>query len=204
MGLVRRPDLDGTSPVPPETPLPADRLTHRSAVVRRKAAAELAGDPTAVPALLEAFGRETERGVIQATLDSLIATGGTEVVRGLVPYLRVDDAVRRNGAIEAMREHLGDVVALIPELLRDPDPDVRILTLDILQQTSHPDAEHWICIVLREDDHPNVIGTALDRISMHGTAASLDVVEQVGTRFPDDPYVRFAVTDAIETIRGRA
>ena len=136
MGLVRR-KTEASNEPPIDEPPATERLRHRSAVVRRGAATELAGDPDAVPALLEAFAKETERGPLIAMLDALVVTGGEAVVVALIPYLKTDDIHRRNGAVEALTTHIEHAAPHIPRLLRDPDPDVRLLTLDVLRDMEH-------------------------------------------------------------------
>ena len=86
-------------------------------------------------------------------------------------------------------------------LLCDPDPDVRIFTVNILESLCHPDVEAWLIEVISTDPHINVCATAVDLLSEVGTEKSLAPLEQLKQRFPDAPYMQFAADLALRRLR---
>jgi len=67
--------------------------------------------------------------------------------------------------------------------LADPDPDVRIFAVNILESLRHAEVENWLIQVLSEDTHVNVCATAIDLCSEVGTAAAIPALELVKRRF---------------------
>lgn len=168
---------------------------------RRWAARDLANWPEAVETLLKALQEETEHPVREALFDSLGSICGDEVVSGLIPVLRSEDAALRNGAIEVLQSMPDDVALHIIELLNDQDSDVRIFAIDILQQLAHPRTPEWLLSVLKDETHVNVIATAVDRLAEVGTENMVTDLEAIKNRFPDEPYIAFAVDTAIRRIQ---
>ncbi len=167
---------------------------------RRWAARDLAAWPEAVEKLLTALQDETEHPVREAIFDSLGLIGGEAVVSGLIPILRLEDAALRNGAIEVLQS-IPEAVALhIIELLNDQDSDVRIFAIDILQQLAHPRTPEWLLSVLKDETHVNVVATAVDRLAEVGTPDMVSDLEAIKQRFPDEPYLAFAVDTAVRRI----
>ncbi|MDR9096152.1 HEAT repeat domain-containing protein [Burkholderia multivorans] len=177
-------------------------LTDPNPAARRWAARDLAGFAEAAPALVAQVQRETEASVREAILTSLTLIGSPVAVDGLVECLRSDDAALRNEAIEAMK-NLPDAVAPIMEgLLADPDPDVRIFAVNILESLRHPDVERWLIEVISKDEHVNVCATAADLLTEVGTDAAVPALETLKRRFADEPYIAFAADLALKRIRG--
>ena len=88
----------------------------------------------------------------------------------------------------------------IIELLNDRDSDVRIFAIDILQQLAHPQTPEWLLSVLKDETHINVIATAVDRLAEVGTSDMLPALKALKLRFPNEPYLDFAVQTAIRRI----
>ena len=175
-------------------------LDSRDPMKRRWAARDLAAWPEAVEALLAALPRENEHPVREAIFDSLSSIGGEDVVAGLIPLLRSEDAALRNGAIEVLQSMPADVAPHIIELLNDRDSDVRIFAIDILQQLAHPRTPEWLLSVLKDESHVNVVATAVDRLAEVGTPDMLPDLQAIKQRFPDEPYLGFAVDMVIRRI----
>lgn len=159
---------------------------------RRWAARDLARHPEATTELAARLAVETAPAVRDALLSSLLAIASDEVVESIVPFLRSEDAGLRNGVVAVLQRLPEPVARHMTELLADPDPDVRILSIDILQDLAHPQALVWLREALENETAVNVVGAAIDRLAQIGTpdlAPLLDVRE----RFCDEPYIRFAV-----------
>jgi len=168
---------------------------------RRWAARDLAFFKLSVQDLLDALMFEDQQPVREAIFDSLGKIKGEEVVAGLIPVLRSEEAAMRNGAIEIL-QLMPDTVALhIIELLNDQDSDVRIFAIDILQVLAHPQTPVWLLSVLKDETHVNVVATAVDRLSEVGTPEMLNDLDAIKIKFPNEPYLAFAVDTAIKRIR---
>jgi len=168
---------------------------------RRWAAKDLAGCPDVSDALVERLRREEDVSVREIILTSLTQRGDERAVAGLVECLRSEDASLRNEAIEAMKLLPGEVAPIMGGLLRDADPDVRIFAVNVLESLRHERVETWLKEVIEHDPHVNVCATALDLLSEVGTHRSQAALEALKTRFPDEPYIRFAADLALKRIR---
>jgi len=179
-----------------------DELTDSNPVARRWAARDLAVYPEAVAALTERLEKEPDGTVREAILTSLMLINTSAAVEGLVRCLRSEDAALRNGAIEAMKSMPDAVTPIITGLLRDPDSDVRIFAVNILESLRHPDVEKWLIEVISQDAHVNVCATAVDLLGELGTAAAVGPLEALKARFPGETYIAFSVDIALKRIRG--
>lgn len=178
------------------------QLRDGSASERRWAARDLATAPNVAAALCDAFGDERELSVRAAIVDTLLAIGNEEVVCGILPYLHSEDASRRNAAVEVLQQ-LPDVAAkYIQDLLAHPDSDIRIFAINICQNLRHAPSAEWLLNVIRTDEHINVVATALDGIAEIGTPEMIDELMDARQRFAGDPFICFAVDQAILRIRG--
>lgn len=169
-------------------------------VARRWAARDLGVFPEAASALIVRLKVEDAPSVREALLMSLTQIGDRTSVRGLVDCLRSEDAYLRNEAIEAMKLLPEAVAPIMAGLLADPDPDVRIFAVNVLESLRHADVEKWLVEVIAEDEHVNVCATAVDLLGEVGTEAALNPLEALKSRFPDEPYIAFAADLAIKRI----
>jgi len=177
-------------------------LSDSNPMARRWAARDLAEFAEAAPALVERLEKETDPTVRQAIFTSLTLIGNQVAVEGLVRCLRSDDAALRNEAMEAIKNLPDAVSPIMAGLLADPDPDVRIFAVNILESMRHPEVEEWLIQVIRQDGHVNVCAAAADLLSEVGTEAALEPLEALKQRFPDEPYIAFAADLALKRIRG--
>jgi HEAT repeat protein len=177
-------------------------LADSNPVARRWAARDLAAFPDAAAALVARLAKETDAAVREAILTSLTLIGNRTAVEGLVECLRSEDAALRNEAIEAMKNLPEAVAPIMAGLLADPDPDVRIFAVNILESLRHPDVEQWLIEVIREDEHINVCATAVDLLGEVGSEAAVPALEAIKARFPNEPYIVFAADLALRRIRG--
>ncbi|MGB1092390.1 MAG: HEAT repeat domain-containing protein, partial [Oceanobacter sp.] len=153
-----------------------DNLFGSNPIKRRQAAQDIIKCDGASELLLTQLKQETSSSVRQVILTSLTHIGDQIAVQGLANCLRLEDAALRNEAIEAMKQLPDQVAQVVPELLRDEDPDVRIFTVNILESLCHQDVEDWLIEVLEQDDHLNVINTAIDLLGEVGTEAAVEAL----------------------------
>jgi len=168
--------------------------------LRRTAAMELAGDIEAVSELLAQLADEENYPVRQAIVSSLAAIGGSSVVEGVLGYLRSDDASLRNDVIDLLKDQPDAIAPHMPSLLADPDPDVRIFAVNILESLKHPKVVDWLIAVIETDRHINVCATAVDLIGEVGDARARVPLARLEERFADEPFITFAVASALDKI----
>jgi HEAT repeat protein len=171
-----------------------------NATTRRWAARDLLNCPDVAAALVARLKREDDLSVREVILTTLTRLGNATAVAGLVDCLRSENAALRNEAIEAMKELPDAVAPIMQGLLTDPDPDVRIFAVNILESLRHPDVESWLIKVIAAEPHVNVCSTALDLLSELGTAQALDSLRRLKVRFADEPYIQFAADLALRRI----
>ena len=169
---------------------------------RRWAARDIVSCAHASTMLLDQLDTETDMSVKQVILSSLTQIGDSEAVNGLVRCLRTEDVSLRNEAIEAMKHLPKEVASIMANLLNDPDPDVRIFAVNILESLCHPDVEQWLIDVIRDDEHVNVCATAVDLLGEVGSEKSEPALQALKERFTEEPYIQFAADLAIKRIIG--
>lgn len=176
------------------------QLKRGDAEQRRWAARDLAGHPEAAAALGEQLLAEADPRVRDAILVSLSTLANEAAAAALLPLLRSDDAMLRNGAIEALGGMPQAVAPRVAALLRDADPDVRILTVNLLGELRHAQVVPWLLQVLAEDSAVNVVAAALEVLAEVGEPAHVPALQAVQRRFRDDPFITFAAEMARERV----
>lgn len=177
------------------------QLQDADPATRRWAARDLADCPGVSAALVERLNQEAEVSVREVILSTLTGLGDATAVAGLVECLRSEDVPLRNEAIESMRQLPEAVAPIMRGLLADPDPDVRIFAVNILQSLCHPEVETWLIEVIEQDAHVNVCATAVDLLGEVGTVVAHESLLRLKARFTNEPYIRFAADLALERLR---
>ena len=208
MALVKRTDETASSTEPQDvSPANMDcaalasALNDRNPINRRQAAQDIIGCPEATRQLLARLDIETSAAVRQVILTSLTLIGDRDAVFGLAECLRSEDARLRNDAIEALKQLPEQVSEIVEDLLNDDDPDVRIFTVNVLESLRHERVEQWLIDVLDNDDHKNVVCTALDLLGEVGTEAAIPALQRVMARYSDEHYIQFAAELALKRIQ---
>lgn len=176
------------------------QLASSDPVQRRHAARDLAALPQASQVLGQALARETDPSVRQALFTSLGTLASAAAVQALIPLLRSEDAGLRNGAIETLSSMPEVVGPSIQHLLHDPDPDVRLFTVNLLGDLRHDEVNAWLCQVLRQDSEVNVVAAAIEVLAETGSGAERADLLEARSRFADDPFIGFATQVALERI----
>jgi HEAT repeat protein len=176
-------------------------LDDSDAMVRRHAAQKINANSDAATALISRLKREKNTAVREAILNSLLRLHDSSIDNSLVDCLRSEDAALRNDVIEAFKQ-LGDEASpILRSLLDDPDPDVRIFVINILNCEHYPDVEQWLIKVIEQDAHVNVCATAVDLLCEVGTEAASDPLLRLKARFAHEAYIQFAADLALKRIR---
>jgi HEAT repeat protein len=168
--------------------------------VRRWAARDLTDCPDASAALVQRLQHEEDYSVREVILTTLTTLGDEVAVAGLVACLKSEDVALRNEAIEAMKQLPDEVALIMRELLDDPNPDVRIFAVNILESLRHPEVESWLVDVIEHDPQLNVCATAVDLLGEVGSDAAREALQHLKARFVDQPYIQFAADLALKRI----
>lgn len=194
-GFARIPG-PGVSP-PPTSAVLVNQLFQSDPQVRRCAAIGLRGHLQRAPDLLRALLAEADAQVRSALLASLSTMPCDAVVQGLRPLLQSDDASLRNGAMDVLAQMPQVLAPHVQGLLLDPDPDVRLLTLQLLSELAHPEVRHWLCRVLERDDNLNVVASAVEVMAEVGQPQDVPLLEATLARFGGDSFLAFTIDIAI-------
>ena len=168
----------------------------------RWTAARAARDPAAIPSLGEALAREREARVREAIFTALARIATPESALTILPYLRVDDANTRTGAMDALRAMQDACRHHLPGLLADPDPDVRLLACDLVREVGGADGPRWLCALIETEPEVNVCAAAVEALGEIADAAAAPSLSRCAERFPDDPFLGFAIQVVAERLRG--
>jgi HEAT repeat protein len=183
-----------------ELPVLLAGLENDNPTARRWSARDLVNCQDCSAALVDRLKREQDVSVREVILTTLTRLGDSTAVAGLVDCLRSEDPAVRNEAIEAMKQLPDEMASTMEGLLLDPDPDVRIFSVNVLESLRHPNVERWLIEVIETDAHVNVCATAVDLLSEVGSQAALDPLARLKARFADEPYIQFAADLALRRI----
>ena len=175
-------------------------LEDASPSARRWAARDLVHCPKAAATLVSRLKFEEDIAVREVILTTLIQLDDASAIGGLVECLRSDDAALRNEVIEAMKQLPSEVAPIMRSLLADPETDVRIFAVNILESLRHPEVESWLVAVIEADAHVNVCAAAVDLLSEVGTAVAAPPLSRLKLRFAQEPYIQFAADLALKRI----
>jgi HEAT repeat protein len=205
MALVKRKATQPAEPGRPKQQRNREELTRAledaDAAVRRQAARDIVPCLHAAGELVSRLKREQDSAVREVILNSLVRLNDPSAVSGLVDCLRGEDVALRNEVIETFKRLGGEVAPVLRTLLADPDPDVRIFVVNILDSERHPEIESWLIDVIERDAHVNVCSTAVDLLCEAGTEAAIDPLVRLKARFQSEPYIQFAADLALKRIR---
>jgi HEAT repeat protein len=169
---------------------------------RRAAARDLiAFRDAAIPALAARLQAETSPSVRAAILTTLSHIDTAEAAAAIAPLLASQTASWRTAAIDALRAMPLAAAGTARDLLRNPDPDVRIMAIEVLRGCADPHVPRWLAEVLTRDANQNVCAAAVDVLAEIGTADVLDAVTALLVRFPTNAFLRFACAAAATRLR---
>jgi len=202
MPLVRKPKEPATASEPERLGALA-ALTSASADERWAAARAAVEVPGGTEALSSALRSENDLRVREAMFTSLARIGTRESANQLLPLLRCDDAQLRAGALDALRMMPAAVRQLLPELLNDRDPDVRILSCELTRTLPSDEATNLLCAVLAGERQVNVCAAAVEVLAEVGSPVALPFLAECGQRFRGAPFLEFAIAIATDRINAQ-
>jgi HEAT repeat protein len=171
----------------------------------RWAAARSAGEiPEGLSILRDALSREANPRVREAIFTSLARIRTSESAEAVLPYLGSDDSSLRAGALDALRAMPAATAPHIARVLRDNDRDVRLLACELVRNQPSRDASGLLANVLATEREANVCAAAVEVLAEVGGPELLPLLAECAARFPDDPFLAFAVQVASERIGSQA
>lgn len=167
---------------------------------RHQVALRLAERAECFPVVCHALVREPAVEVRHAFFSGLIRLGNENVVEFLVGLLRSEDPGLRSGAVDALTQMPQLFSAQLEDLIRDPDGDVRLLAINVLEGMRHPDVPKWLHRVLEDEEDVNICAAAINAMAGHARETDIPLLEAVRARFADSPFVRFSVNAVLSEI----
>ena len=197
MPLIRRGPPGAPDSQPKETD-PAAGLFAADPATRWKAARALGEDPSSVPQLSKALATESSPQVREAIFTSFVLIRTDASARAAAEFMRSEDASLRSGALDALAAMPELSQALLPALLADMDPDVRILSCELARSMTPEAATRVLVFLLQSETEVNVCGAAVDVLAELGTPDAVAPMLACKSRFPDEAFLGFAIDDAVE------
>ncbi|WP_169732853.1 HEAT repeat domain-containing protein [Azospirillum halopraeferens] len=140
---------------------------------------------------------EKDPAVAEAMILNLVAIGGPKAAAVLAPLLRSQDATRRFAAAEALRDIGPDALPFFDVLIRDRDPQVRIMAAEVARGQLGGAAAQTLERLLSDEEHINVACAFIDVLAEIGSVETADVLRGYAARLPGSAYVRFTVDAAL-------
>ena len=199
MPLVRKP-TSTAEPRALDEGKPAELLASGSDEERWLAARSAAGIPDGLSLLAHALSVERVPRVREAMFTTLAKIATPESASAALPFLRSDDAALRTQALDALRAMPTAAAEHLSKLLHDTDPDVRLLACEIARALPAGEASRVLGELIERETNSNVCSAAIEVLAETGDLASLPILARCAARFPDDPFLTFAVKIASSRI----
>lgn len=122
-------------------------------------------------------------------------------IEAVMDLLKVKNAYIRNLGITTLQSYGDAIKYYIVKFLIGDDRDLRIFAINVLGDVNFAESREMLVELLEKERDINVAMTAVDYMAEIGEPSDIPLLESIKTRF-DDPYVAFAVDNAIRSIRG--
>ena len=150
------------------------------------------------------LGTEKDPRARETLLATLVAIADPSAAVALARHLRSEDAGLRNACIEALQSMPAAAGSVLPGLLSDPDPDVRILATEIVRTQPTGPANGWLAGLLDVETHPNVCGAAVEVLAEVGTPDAIPALLAARTRFASEAFLPLAIDTVLARLdKGR-
>lgn len=136
---------------------------------------------------------------IAATLSKM--DGARAPIESIMGLLKVRNAYIRNLGITTLQSYGDAIKYYIVKFLIGNDRDLRIFAINVLGDVNFPQSRDMLIELLEKESDINVAMTAVDYMAEIGTIEDIPLLETLKSRF-QDPYVEFAIDNAIRSIRG--
>lgn len=149
--------------------------------------------PEAADDLGLALEKEKDLRRREALLAALLAISDPSAAEALALHLRSEDAWLRNACIETLQAMPAAAASVLPGLLSDPDPDVRLLATEIVRTQPTEAASDLLAGLLDAETHPNVCGAAVEVLAEVGTADAMPALLAARARFASEAFLPLAI-----------
>lgn len=122
-------------------------------------------------------------------------------IEAVMDLLKVKNAYIRNLGITTLQSYGDAIKYYIVKFLIGDDRDLRIFAINVLGDVNFAESREMLIELLEHEADVNVAMTAVDYMAEIGEPDDIGLLESIKGRF-DDPYVAFAVDNAIRSIRG--
>ncbi|MCK9371848.1 MAG: HEAT repeat domain-containing protein [Sulfuricurvum sp.] len=122
-------------------------------------------------------------------------------IEAVMDLLKVKNAYIRNLGITTLQSYGDAIKYYIVKFLIGDDRDLRIFAINVLGDVNFAESREMLVELLEHEKDVNVAMTAVDYMGEIGQPADIPLLESLKGRF-DDPYVIFAIDNAIRSIRG--
>lgn len=119
----------------------------------------------------------------------------------LFEMLQSDNAYLRNATIGFLQTYGTEAKPYIEELMQSNDRDLRIFAINILGDVKYEDSVKMLRYFLAKESDINVLMSAVDYLGEIGETQDIALLRAVEKEHPDDPYVAFGVSVAINRIK---
>ncbi|MDX8413400.1 MAG: HEAT repeat domain-containing protein [Mariprofundales bacterium] len=167
--------------------------------------------PAVVDALVAAMEGDADRGVQEAACSALVQINSEAVFKHAARLVGCEDAYVRNAASDILAESNGVPDTIFAEMMKSEDSDVRIFATVTVDNRRVRTLLPLLTEILYHDDNINVVSAAVNALGNLGCRdmrddgkSDVDALLAAGRRFPDEPFISFAVNSAIEQIEGEA
>jgi len=125
----------------------------------------------------------------------------TAPIESVMDLLKVRNAYIRNLGITILQSYGDAIKYYIVKFLIGDDRDLRIFAINVLGDVTFAESREMLCELLEHESDINVAMTAVDYMAEIGVVGDIPLLENVKSRF-NDPYIDFAIDNAIRSIRG--
>lgn len=122
-------------------------------------------------------------------------------IEAVMELLKVKNAYIRNLGITTLQSYGDAIKYYIVKFLIGDDRDLRIFAINVLGDVNFPESREMLVELLEHEKDINVAMTAVDYMAEIGEPQDIPLLESIKVRF-EDPYVGFAVDNAIRAIKG--
>lgn len=123
-------------------------------------------------------------------------------IEEVLELLKSEDAFVRNLAISILRDYGKEIKYYIVKYLLGEDRDLRIFAINVLGDVEFSESRDMLVELLENEKDLNVAMTAVDYLAEIGEPEDISLLDSLKSRFNNDPYVDFAVDNAIKSIKG--
>lgn len=123
-------------------------------------------------------------------------------IEDIMNLLKSNDAYVRNLGISILQDYGEAIKYYIVKFLIGDDRDLRIFAVNVLGDVRFPQSRDMLVELLEKEQDVNVAMTAVDYLGEIGEPEDVKCLENLKSRFTNEPYVVFAIDSAIKSIKG--